>query len=70
MEIIKNKSLKSYNTFGVDYSSSFFTIINNLKDLDELYKHKLYKSQKRLILGGGSNILFTSDYDGLVIKIS
>tara|TARA_B100001939_G_scaffold328777_1_gene324400 strand:+ start:408 stop:1424 length:1017 start_codon:yes stop_codon:yes gene_type:complete len=68
MDIIKNKSLKSYNTFGVDYSSSFFTIINNLKDLDELYKHKLYKSQKKLILGGGSNILFTSNYDGLVIK--
>ena len=68
MDIIKNKSLKSYNTFGVDYSSSFFTIINNLKDLDELYKHKLYKSQKKLILGGGSNILFTSNYEGLVIK--
>ena len=68
MDIIKNKSLKSYNTFGVDYSSSFFTIIYNLKDLDELYKHKLYKSQKKLILGGGSNILFTSNYDGLVIK--
>ena len=68
MVIIKNKSLRSYNTFGVDCISSFFTTINNLKDLDELYQHKLYKSQKKLILGGGSNILFTSNFDGLVIK--
>ena len=68
MDIIKNKSLRSYNTFGVDCISSFFTTINNLKDLDELYQHKLYKSQKKLILGGGSNILFTSNFDGLVIK--
>ena len=68
MDIIKNKSLRSYNTFGVDCISSFFTTINNLKDLDELYQHKLYKSRKKLILGGGSNILFTSNFDGLVIK--
>ena len=68
MDIIKNKSLRSYNTFGVDCISSFFTTINNLKDLDELYQHKHYKSQKKLILGGGSNILFTSNFDGLVIK--
>ena len=68
MDITKNKSLRSYNTFGVDCISSFFTTINNLKDLDELYQHKLYKSQKKLILGGGSNILFTSNFDGLVIK--
>lgn len=68
MDIIKNKSLKSYNTFGIDCNSSFFTRINNIKDLEELYQHPLFKSQKKLILGGGSNILFTSNYEGLVIK--
>ena len=68
MDIIKNKSLKSYNTFGIDCNSSFFARINALKDLEELYQHPLFKSQKKLILGGGSNILFTSNYEGLVIK--
>ena len=68
MDIIKNKSLKSYNTFGIDCNSSFFARINTLKDLEELYQHPLFKSQKKLILGGGSNILFTSNFDGLVIK--
>ena len=68
MDITKNKSLKGYNTFGIDCSSSFFARISSLKDLDELYRHPLFKSQKKLILGGGSNILFTSNYDGLVIK--
>ena len=68
MDIIKNKSLKSYNTFGIDCNSSFFARINTLKDLEELYQHPLFKSQKKLILGGGSNILFTSNFEGLVIK--
>ncbi len=68
MDIIKNKSLKSYNTFGIDCNSSIFARINNIKDLEELYQHPLFKSQKKLILGGGSNILFTSNYEGLVIK--
>ena len=68
MDIIKNKSLKSYNTFGIDCNSSFFTRINTLKDLEELYQQPLFKNQKKLILGGGSNILFTSNFEGLVIK--
>lgn len=68
MDIIKNKSLKSYNTFGIDCNSSFFARINTLKDLEELYQQPLFKNQKKLILGGGSNILFTSNFEGLVIK--
>jgi len=68
MDIIKNKSLKSYNTFGIDCNSSFFTRINTLKDLEELYQQPLFKNQKKLILGGGSNILFTANFEGLVIK--
>ena len=68
MDITKNKTLKGYNTFGIDCSSSFFARISSLNDLDELYRHPLFKSQKKLILGGGSNILFTSNYNGLVIK--
>ena len=47
MDITKNKSLKGYNTFGIDCSSSFFARISSLKDLDELYRHPLFKSQKK-----------------------
>ncbi len=68
MEISKNKSLTNYNTFGINCKSTFFTTIKSLKDLKELYHCKEYKNQKKLILGGGSNVLFTSDFNGLVIK--
>ena len=66
MDIIKNKSLKSYNTFGIDCKSSFY---NNKysKRFRELYQHPLFKV-KKINSWRGSNILFTSNYEGLVIK--
>ena len=39
-----------------------------MEDLIALSKKEIFKTEKRLILGGGSNILFTKDYDGLVIQ--
>ena len=68
MVIQKNISLKRYNTFGVDYNAKYFVEINEKNDLIKLHKKKLFKQEKKLILSGGSNILFTKDYDGIVIK--
>ncbi|RZL39062.1 MAG: UDP-N-acetylmuramate dehydrogenase [Pedobacter sp.] len=70
MQIQQNISLKPYNTFGIDVKAAFFAEILNEADLKTLFDHELTKSQKLLIIGGGSNVLFTQDYDGLVIKIS
>ena len=68
MEIFKNISLKRCNTFGLDYKAKYLVEIKSEKDLITLQKEKVFKSEKKLILGGGSNILFTKDFNGLVVK--
>lgn len=65
MEIKQNISLKLYNTFGIDVSAEQFVEVN---DLDELKSVLTTNSNPILILGGGSNMLFTQNFNGLVIK--
>src|SRR3954471_5373254 len=62
-----SKNLKSYNTFGIDAICSFFVEINSVAEFLKLLSHELYHHRK-LIIGGGSNLLFTQDFNGLVIK--
>ena len=66
----ENISLKPYNTFGIDVKAHFFAEISSTADLTELFRLPVSKENKLLVLGGGSNMLFTSDFEGLVLKIS
>ena len=59
-------SLKAMNTFGIDASAKHFTIIRDEKDIKTVLDAN--EHDPIFILGGGSNILFTQDFDGLVIK--
>lgn len=68
--IEENKSLKSYNTFGIDVSSRFFVEISKEEQLVALYAMEMFQSIPKFILGGGSNVLFTRDYDGLIVYIN
>ncbi len=68
MIIKENHQLKELNTFGIAAYSKFFTEVASKEHLEEIIQHKSYKSTPKMILGGGSNILFTQDYDGLIIK--
>jgi UDP-N-acetylmuramate dehydrogenase len=68
VEILKRVSLKPYNTFGLDQKTSLYTEINSLGDLIEILKLPLLLDIDLLILGGGSNILLTNDFIGLVLK--
>lgn len=70
MNLQKNFSLKSYNTFGIDAGCSLFTEAGRMDDLKEILHAADLKNLPKLILGGGSNILFTKNFDGLVIKNS
>jgi UDP-N-acetylmuramate dehydrogenase len=65
--IEKNKSLKLHNTFGVDANARYFAKIHHVNDLIALQDFVTPCHPPPLILGGGSNILFTKDFDGLVI---
>ncbi|QNN42346.1 UDP-N-acetylmuramate dehydrogenase [Pedobacter roseus] len=70
LQIQENISLKPYNSFGIDVKATYFAEIFSEDDLKELFQHDLVNSQKLFIIGGGSNVLFTQDYNGLIIKIS
>lgn len=68
MQLLKNISLKKYNTFAIDVSAKLFCEVSSKTVLQQMLESEIVKSEKKLILGGGSNILFTKDFDGIVIK--
>jgi UDP-N-acetylmuramate dehydrogenase len=68
--LIPNQSLKSYNTFGIDCSSKLFCEVNSQEEILELISSEAFKSNQILILGGGSNILLTQNFEGLTVKNS
>ena len=67
MKIFSNYDLTKLNTFGVEASAKSFVEISDEKDILELFSTKEFKDNEKLFLGGGSNILFTKDFDGIVI---
>ncbi|MBI4646124.1 MAG: FAD-binding protein, partial [Bacteroidia bacterium] len=68
MEIFSvNQNLKDYNTFGIDVKARYFYSFTHTDELKNFIKHLSFSIEKKLILGGGSNILFLNDFDGLII---
>lgn len=68
MEIIHNCSLRRLNTFGLDINAKRLVKFHSEDDIYEYLNQNEYDETKSLILGGGSNILFTSDFNGEVLK--
>ncbi len=64
----QNTALQSLNTLGVAAQAKYFCEIQQRSDLPYLSSLPELKSSPTLVLGGGSNILFTQDYEGLVIR--
>lgn len=68
MIIQENYSLKQLNTFGIEASAQHFCAFSTIEQLTELLSNKRFVSAPKLILGGGSNLLFTKNVDGIVLK--
>jgi UDP-N-acetylmuramate dehydrogenase len=67
MQIQENISLKPYNSFAIDARARYFTQFTSADEIDELFQFKSEdKETNILVLGGGSNILLTQDFKGLV----
>ena len=64
--ILNNVNLKDYNTFGISVKADKFASFSSIDELSEILESR--EKNPLLILGGGSNILFTKDFPGLVIK--
>lgn len=66
--IQENVNIQAHNTFGVDCTTKYFARFRSIKDLQELLANPILKNNELLVLGGGSNMLFTKDFQGLVLK--
>ena len=62
-----NKSLKSFNSFGVESSAAKYVRIENTDQLKKILS--VNKKVKKIVLGGGSNILFTKKFNGLCVHM-
>ncbi|MEO6327338.1 MAG: UDP-N-acetylmuramate dehydrogenase [Ginsengibacter sp.] len=72
--MIENFSLKKYNTFGIDVYAKYFSALSSINELQthfsatSIQRSTINDQRSTLILGGGSNILLTKNFDGLVLK--
>ncbi len=66
MQVQQNYSLKYYNTFGINVQAEYFAEFESVDNLEEILNEQ--ENRSKMILGGGSNILFTKDFHGLVLK--
>jgi UDP-N-acetylmuramate dehydrogenase len=67
MQIQHNFSLKNHNTFGIEAKARQFVAVHSIADLKTILEEN--PTEKKFILGGGSNMLLTQDVDALVIHV-
>ncbi len=65
--LYNNYSIKDYNTFGINAKAKYFFEFTEVEELIDLLNNSEFKNVKKLTIGGGSNLLFTKDFDGIVI---
>jgi UDP-N-acetylmuramate dehydrogenase len=65
--MLRNVSLRPFNTFGIDVMAKSLARVTTEDALHEVLEHHRRSKEELLILGGGSNILFTRNVDGLVL---
>ncbi len=67
MNISFNASLKGLNTFGIECYAYALASFADRHELTALLSHSDLHGRPYMILGGGSNLLFTKDYDGVIL---
>lgn len=70
MKLFEDYSLKHLNTFHIDVRAKKFVVVENIIELINIVESFELSRNKFLVLGGGSNILFTKDFDGTVLHLS
>lgn len=67
MDIRENTSLKSFNTFGIDVAARYLATASSVDEFCTLIEDRRFAAVPMMVLGGGSNVLFTGDYNGLIV---
>ena len=70
MEFLKDRPLQSLNTFGLPARGRYFCRAESVDDLREALAFAEAHSRPILLLGGGSNVILTRDFPGLVVHIA
>ena len=70
MRLQSGISLRALNTFGIEVTSKLFAEVRDLDSCRALVRDPVFRAERRLVLGGGSNVLFTQDFDGLVVRVA
>ncbi|HKI77915.1 MAG TPA: UDP-N-acetylmuramate dehydrogenase [Ignavibacteriaceae bacterium] len=70
MKVLENYSLKQSNTFRINAIARFFVEVNTSDELLYVITNKKFSEMSKLMLGSGSNVLFSGDYNGIIIKNS
>ena len=65
MKVERNISLLAYNTFGIDVKAKVFAEYYSIEELKELLTK--YRRERILHIGQGSNLLFTKDFEGVIL---
>ena len=67
MKAYKKYSLLPYNTFGIDVTANLFVEYDTVDELTAYLKQDMDATRPLLHIGGGSNLLFTHDYEGVIM---
>ena len=68
ISVKENVDLSPFNTFGIHAKARYLVTVTSVEEAREVFNGKLFREHPHLVLGGGSNILLTKDFEGLVIK--
>lgn len=68
MDVIRNANLKAHNTFGIDVTCECLYLVKTEEDILKLFEENVFDSEF-MMLGDGSNILFTKSFSGAIIKM-
>jgi UDP-N-acetylmuramate dehydrogenase len=60
-------SLKRFNTFGLDYKADKLVTVTSEAEVSDMARRGDFTEGEYLVIGGGSNLLFISDFHGTII---
>ncbi|HEU4850565.1 MAG TPA: UDP-N-acetylmuramate dehydrogenase [Telluria sp.] len=69
LSVLHDFSLRQLNTFGIDAHARHYLRVTGAADLAAAFADPVLAAMPRLVLGGGSNLLLTRDFDGLVLHM-
>ena len=70
MKLQDNASLLGYNSFGINAVAKAMLMVENSDEIPGIIAEGMLANRRKLFLGGGNNIVFVGDFDGLVVRMA